>query len=110
MSTTLYHAWFSIKQLHAGGMGVAKYRSVRGHAVVITEVTADNKPCGNFDDYIYLGQVDQMIEGFPKLDLSKSFFRGRANALLEKMKTENDRKEAHLFAVVSKSDSRYSMN
>lgn len=108
--STLYHAWFSIKQLQAGNMGTAKYRSVRGHTVVITEVTATDKPSGNFDDYVYLGQVDELVEGFPKLDLSKSFFRGRAVALLDKMKVENDRKEAHLFSQSFKSNSKFRLN
>src|ERR1017187_4127336 len=90
----LYHGWFSLKQFHTGNMGVAKYRSVDGHIVTITEVTATNRPGGNFDDFVYLGKVDKLVEPFPTLDLSKSFFRQRSAALLLKMKTENDLEEA----------------
>jgi hypothetical protein len=90
----LYHGWFSLKQFHSGNMGTAKYRSVDGHIVTITEVTATDIPGGNFDDFVYLGKVDKLIEPFPTLDLSKSFFRERSIALLLKMKNENDHEEA----------------
>lgn len=71
-------------------MGTAKYRSIHGHVVDITEVTRDNKPVGNFDDFVYLGEVDELVEAFAPLDMSKEMYNKRAKALLEKMKEDSN--------------------